>query len=99
MSSIVRNARLKGPKIKTIEEILLVGYVYRDEDENDVIVKVSAIASSNPALEPQCDRGSTSKDNGPKGNPGGKQVTRIQSTPKISRDDVGLEDIMTSHLT
>ena len=41
------------------------------------------------ASEPESDRGSTSKDNGPKGNPVGKQVIRIQSTPKISRDDVG----------
>ena len=54
-----------------------------DEDENDVVVvEVSAI--SDVASEPECERGSTNKDNGPKGNPVGKQVTRIQSTPKIS---------------
>jgi len=56
-----------------------------DEDENDVVVvEVSAIVSSDVASEPECERGSTNKDNGPKGNPVGKQVTRIQSTPKIS---------------
>ena len=51
------------------------------QNDNGVLVPKRRI---NVASEPECERGSTNKDNGPKGNPVGKQVTRIQSTPKIS---------------
>ena len=60
-----------------------------DEDGNDVVVQVSAIAS-----EPECDRGSNSKDNGVgymhqrAGEKVFWDVSWSHLTPKIPRDDV-----------